>query len=383
MEAGSYTLAAALNAPGVLELQADRSASGPNQAPVGKQRIQGGFEDAPHNARICSNTGKGVQTKIGFIGLGNVGSKLAGSLLRNGFDLIVRDTDENTAAPLLRAGARWGASGKMIAQGSEVIVTCLPSPAVSAQVLEEPNGVLEGIAEGKIWLEASTTEADDVKRLGALIEAKGGTAMDTPVSGGCHRAATGNTAVFAGGTREAFEKVLPLLTTIGRHVVHTGPLGTASVLKVITNYLAGVQLLSTGEAFMVARKAGIDLAVAYDAIRVSSGNSFVHETEGQLNLNGSYNVNFTMDHEVKDLSLFEELGRKLGVPLELSPVCVGIVRDGLNRYGPRAWSTQVVKRLEDDCGVNLRAPGFPEILADDEPEGKGAEVLVRHRTGSE
>lgn len=321
--------------------------------------------------------------KIGFIGLGNLGAKLAGSLIRNGFDLRVRDTDANAAAPLLRAGARWGNSGKAIAQACEVIVTCLPSPQISAQVLEEQDGVLEGFSKGKIWLEASTTEAEEVQRLGALVEAKGGIAMDTPVSGGCHRAAIGNIAVFAGGKRDAFEKVLPLLTTMGRQVVHTGRLGTASVLKVITNYLAGVQLVSTGEAFMVAKRAGIDLAVAFDAIRVSSGNSFVHETEGQLILNGSYNVNFTMDHELKDLSLFDELGRKLGVPLELSPVCVDIVRDGLNRYGPRAWSTEVVKRLEDDCGENLRAPGFPETLTDDEPEGAGAEVTVRYRRGYE
>lgn len=319
--------------------------------------------------------------QIGFIGLGNVGAKLAGSLLRNGFDLTVRDIDRTAAAPLLQAGARWGESGRAVAQGSEVIVTCLPSPETSTQVLEGPDGVLEGISEGKVWLEASTTSADEVKRLGALVEAQGGLAMDTPVSGGCHRAATGNISVFAGGRRDTFEKVLPLLTTIGRHVVHTGPLGTASVLKVVTNYLAGVQLLSTGEAFMVAGRAGIDLAVAYEAIRVSSGNSFVHETEGQLILNGSYNVNFTMDHEVKDLSLFDELGKSLGVPLELSPVCVGIVRDGLKRYGPRAWSTQVVKRLEDDCGFSLRAPGFPELLTDDEPEAEGAEVAVPGRSG--
>lgn len=262
-------------------------------------------------------------------------------------------------------------------------MTCLPSPEVSAQVLKEPNGVLAGITEGKIWLETSTTDADEVKRLGALVEAKGGQAMDTPVSGGCHRAATGNISVFAGGRRDAFETVLPVLTAVGRRVVHTGGLGTASVLKVITNYLAGVQLISTGEAFMVAKKAGIDLAVAYEAIRVSSGNSFVHETEGQLILNGSYNVNFTMDHELKDLGLFDELGRKLGVPLELSPVCVDIVRDALNRYGPRAWSTQVVQRLEDDCGASLRAPGFPELLTDDEAEAEGAEVVARHRAAYE
>ncbi len=317
--------------------------------------------------------------KIGFIGLGNVGAKLAGSLLRNGFDLTVLDTDPEQMQPFLDKGAKAASNGKELAQNNDVVITCLPSPVVSAQVMEQENGVLEGLSAGKIWLEMSSTDADEIRRLGELVSAKGAIPMDCPVSGGCHRAATGNIAIFAGGKREAFDKVLPLLAVIGRNVLHTGEIGTASIMKVATNYLAGVQLISTGEAFMVAKKAGIDLAVAYDAIRISSGNSFVHETEGQLILNGSYNINFTMDHEVKDLTLFDELGKKYGVPLELSPLCVEIMRDGLKRFGPRAWSSSVVKRLEDDCDVDLRAPGFPEELVDTEPEAKGAEVVVANR----
>ena len=312
--------------------------------------------------------------KIGFIGLGNVGAKLAGSLIRNGFDVSIRDLDRSAAEPLLQAGASWADSGKALAERADIIITCLPSPSVSAEVMEQDNGVIDGLSDGKIWLEMSTTDEDEVKRLGALVAAKGAIAMDTPVSGGCHRATTGNIAIFAGGDREGFERVLPVLQVIGRRIVHTGELGSASVLKVITNYLAGVQLLSTGEAFMVAKKSGIDLGTAYEAIRVSSGNSFVHETEGQLILNGSYNINFTLDHEVKDLSLFDELGRKLGIPLELSPLCVEIMKDGLQRYGPRAWSSSVVKRLEDDCGEKRRAPGFPDVLTDQEPEQPGYEV---------
>jgi 3-hydroxyisobutyrate dehydrogenase len=317
--------------------------------------------------------------QVGFVGLGNVGAKLAGSLLGSGHTLCVRDLDREAATQLLAAGATWADSGRELAAASEVVITCLPSPLISAQVLEEADGVLEGLGQGAIWMEMSTTEAADVRRLGELVRARGASSLDVPVSGGCHRAATGNIAIFAGGARADFERVLPLLTVMGRQVVHTGGLGSASILKVITNYLAGVQLISTGEAFMVAKKAGIDLAVAYDAIRVSSGNSFVHETEGQLILNGSYNINFTMDHEMKDVSLFDDLGKSLEVPLELSPVVVAAVRDGLERYGPRAWSSQVVKRLEDDCGEDLRAPGFPEYLADHEPGGEGAEVVITNR----
>ena len=315
--------------------------------------------------------------KIGFIGLGNVGAKLAGSLLRNGFTLMVRDVDADTAQTLIDQGADWVDSGQKMAEACNVVITCLPSPAVSAQVMEEEQGVLAGMGPGKIWLEMSSTDADEIRRLGALVEARGAIPLDCPVSGGCHRAATGNIAIFAGGKREAFDKVLPLLTTVGRNILHTGELGSASILKVATNYLAGVQLISTGEAFMVAKKAGIDLGIAYEAIRISSGNSFVHETEGQLILNGSYDINFTMDHEVKDLTLFDDLGKKLEVPLKMSPLAVQIMRDGLAKYGPRAWSSIVVKRLEDACGEDLRAPGFPEYLTDIEHEAAGAEVIPR------
>ncbi len=312
--------------------------------------------------------------KIGFIGLGNVGAKLAGSLLRHNFDVTVRDIDPEAAKKLLDQGAKWAHSGKDLAEAADVIITCLPTPETSALVMEEENGVLAGLSDGKVWLEMSTTDEDEVKRIGEKVMAKGAIPLDSPVSGGCHRAATGNIAIFAGGERTGFEKALPLLKVMGREIIHTGPLGSASVLKVITNYLAGVQLVSTGEAFMVAKKAGIDLGTAYEAIRVSSGNSFVHETEGQLILNGSYNINFTMDHEVKDLSLFDDLGKKHNVRLELSPLCVDIMKDGLKRFGPRVWSSTVVKRLEDDCGEDLRAPGFPEYLVDQEPEESGYEI---------
>ena len=317
--------------------------------------------------------------RVGFVGLGNVGGKLASNLLRNGYELTVRDLEPSAAITLLEDGARWADSGSELVQMSDVVITCLPSPDASARVMQEENGVIDALCPGKIWLEMSSSDEEEVCRLGQLVEGKGALPLDAPVSGGCHRAATGNIAVFVGGDRSAFEKVLPILTVIGRKVLHTGRLGSASVLKVATNYLAGVQLISTGEAFMVAKKAGIDLAVTYDAIRISSGNSFVHETEGQLILNGSYAVDFTMDLELKDLTLFDNLGKKHDVPLELSPLAVSIVRDGIERYGSRAWSSMVVKRIEDDCGIALRADGFPEILVDEESEGCGHEVIVDNR----
>jgi 3-hydroxyisobutyrate dehydrogenase-like beta-hydroxyacid dehydrogenase len=217
---------------------------------------------------------------VGFIGLGNVGGKLAATLLRNGFDLVVRDLDEEAAAPLLAGGATWGSSPRQMARDCDIVITCLPNPAASASVMEAEDGLLAGLRAGAVWAEMSTTDEAEVRRLATLVAATGAAAVDCPVSGGCHRAATGNIAIFAGCDRPVFERVLPVLTTMGRHVLHTGPVGSASVLKVVTNYLATANLVALCEALVTSAAAGMDLATAYEAIRLSSGTSFVHETEG-------------------------------------------------------------------------------------------------------
>ena len=312
--------------------------------------------------------------KVGFIGLGNVGGKLAGSLLRNNFDLTVRDLDENLTKSFKDKGAKVTNSAKELAEQVDLIITCLPSPKICAEVMEADDGVINGLSENKIWLEMSTTDEAEIKRIGKKIIAKKAIPLDGPVSGGCHRAATGNIAIFVGGAREAFDKILPALTVMGRKILHTGDLGSATVLKVITNYLASVHLVALGEAWTVAKKSNLDLTKAYKGIAVSSGNSFVHETESQVILNGSYNINFTMDLVLKDTGLFDDLAKKLNVPLEISPKVVEIFKDGQKKYGSRAWSSMVVKRMEDINNIDFRAKGFPEELTDNEPEEKGYEI---------
>ena len=311
---------------------------------------------------------------VGFIGLGNVGGKLAGSLLRNKFNLTVRDLDKNLTKQFKDSGAKIANSAKELAEEVDLIITCLPSPEICAEVMEGKNGILEGISENKIWLEMSTTDEAEVKRIGKKVIEKKAIPLDGPVSGGCHRAASGNIAIFVGGAREAFEKILPALTVMGRKILHTGELGTASVLKVITNYLASAHLVALGEAWTIAKKSKLDLAKTYKGIAVSSGNSFVHETESQVILNGSYNINFTMDLVLKDTGLFDELAKKLNTPLEISPKIVEIFKDGQKKYGSRAWSSMIVKRMEDLNKIDFRAEGFPEELTDIEPEEKGYEI---------
>ena len=312
--------------------------------------------------------------KVGFIGLGNVGGKLASSLLRNKFDLTVRDLDINLTKIFKNRGAKIANTPKELAQQVDLIITCLPSPKICSEVMEAEDGIISGLSKNKIWLEMSTTDESEIKRLGKLVTNKKSIALDGPVSGGCHRAATGNIAIFVGGERETFEKILPTLAAMGRKILHTGELGSATVLKVITNYLASAHLVALGEAWTIAKKSNLDLSKVYKGIAVSSGNSFVHETESQVILNGSYNINFTMDLVHKDTSLFENLAKKLNAPLEISPLIVKIFKDGQKKYGPRAWSSMIVKRMEDLNNIEFRADGFPDELIDNEKEEKGYEI---------
>ena len=310
--------------------------------------------------------------KIGFVGLGNVGGKLAGSLLRNGHDLYVHDLNADFVNNFVERGAKDGQSPAALMRDCEAVITCLPSPQACDAVVTQ---MLDEIVPGKIWMEMSTTDANEVKRLAQIVTSKGGAAVECPVSGGCHRADTGNISIFAGCERETFDRVLPLLTTLGRRVLHTGPVGSASILKVATNYLATTNLLSVCEALTTMKAAGIDLGVTYEAFKISSGTSFVHETESQVILNGSRNVNFTMDLVKKDIGLFQQIAEDHDVALELSPLIVSIFEDGIKRYGPRAQSDEIIRRLEEQTGLDIRAPGFPDDLVDDEPEEPGYEVI--------
>ena len=320
--------------------------------------------------------------KIGFIGLGNVGGKLSGSLLRNGHTVAVHDLDPTLVQTAINKGASDGESPANLMRTCDAVITCLPSPAASAAVMEGTNGMLAEITEGKIWMEMSTTDEAEVKRLGAKVIAAGGLAVDCPVSGGCHRADTGNISIFAGCDRATFEVILPLLTTMGRRVLHTGDLGSASILKVLTNYLATANLVTCAEALVVAKAAGMDLGTAYEAMAISSGTSFVHETESQVILNGSRDISFTMDLVLKDIGLFQTIADRTGVPLEISPMLVDIFKDGIARFGERELSPNIIRRLEEATGLDIRADGFPAEMTDDEPEEAGYEIVPKNRVKS-
>lgn len=303
-----------------------------------------------------------MSEQVGYVGLGNLGSHLAMSLLRAGHQVTVTDLHRPLADRLIAAGAMWADSAADVAARSTVVFTCLPSPAVIDAVVCAPKGILRGLAPGGTWIDNSTNDRSETLRLATMCTAAGVNVLECPVTGGVHKAAEGDITVLVGGNEQVFEQHRHLLDSMGSPILYMGPLGNAAIIKVITNMLAFVHLVAVGEALMLAKRGGLDLARSFEGILNSSGNSFVHETESQVILNGSYNIGFTMDLALKDLGFALQMGRDFGVPLELAGLVEQTFVRSKAQYGGGAWSSQVVKLLEDAVGVDLRAPGFPEVL---------------------
>ncbi len=315
-----------------------------------------------------------IDTKIGFIGLGNVGSKVANNIIKKGYTLYVHDLDEKASKHLVSKGAIFCRSLDVLISNVTVFITCLPSPESVKNVLLDS---LPYIKKEHLWIEMSTTDEEEMKSLSNLVLRKKAEVLEAPITGGQHRAESGNISIFVGGSKVSFKRSFPLLSCLGYKILHCGNIGKASTLKVVTNYLASINLLSLGEALMVSKKYGIDLRVAYEGIKISSGNSFVHETESQVILNGSYDVGFTMDLVCKDVGLFEKLAKKFKIPAQISKLMLNIFQKGRKRLGEKAFSTSIIKIIEKQCGENLRSKGFPPFLADNENKKEGIEVKIK------
>jgi 3-hydroxyisobutyrate dehydrogenase len=303
-----------------------------------------------------------MNDQVGYVGLGNLGFHLAMGLVRAGHHVTVTDLNRDLADRLIDAGATWADSAAEVASQSTVVFTCLPSPAVVDAVVCGSNGILQGLASGGTWIDNSTNDRSETLRLAERCAEVGVDMLECPVTGGVHKAAHGDITVLVGGREDVFEQHRHLLESMGSPILYMGPLGNAAIIKVITNMLAFVHLVAVGEALMLAKRGGLDLTRSYEAILNSSGNSFVHETESQVILNGSYNIGFTMDLALKDLGFALQMGREFGVPLEIVSLVEQTFVRSKAQYGGAAWSSQVVKLLEDAVGTELRAPGFPAVL---------------------
>ena len=312
-------------------------------------------------------------TTVGFVGLGNVGSKIANNIINNGYKLYVHDLDEIKSQSLVSKGAIFCKSIEELVPKVSVLITCLPSPKSVKEVLLK---CVPKFNQKHLWIEMSTTDEKDMKYLSKLVFDKNAEVLEAPITGGQHRAESGNISILVGGSRASFKRSFPILSCIGHQILHCGEIGKASTLKVVTNYLASINLLALGEALMVCKKYGIDLKTAFEGIKISSGNSFVHETESQVILNGSYDVGFTMDLVCKDVGLFDKLTKKYQIPAEVSTLMLEIFQRGREKLGDRALSTSIVKLLEDKCNDNLRASGFPSSLEDKNQKQEAEEIII-------
>lgn len=301
-------------------------------------------------------------TNIAFIGLGSLGEPMCLRLLHNGFSVTATDLDPARAHQVTQAGAAWSDDVAGAVAHADVIITVLPSPKASRSVVEGDGGVFQHARPGAIWIEMSTTDFHDLKRLAGVAAQRGISVLECPVTGGVHLARSGELTVLVGGDKAVAAQADPVLRAMGREIIYLGEMGCASVVKVVTNMLAFIHLVAAGEAMMIPAKYGVDLGAAYRAIRASSGNSFVHETESQLILSGSYNVKFTMDLACKDLGFVNSIAESLGVPLELGGMVQQIFLRAAGLYGRHAQSPEVVRMLEAACHHELRAPGFPTEL---------------------
>ena len=295
----------------------------------------------------------------GYIGLGNLGAACAGCLLQGGFQVTVFDLNESLAGPLVAMGAVLANNAEEVAASVDHVITCLPSPAVSESVL---SNILPHMKPGASWVEMSTLGRDEVLALAAIAAAAGVRMMELPVTGGVHLAYQGKITMLAGGDKDLFDLHRPAMAAMGDKIFHMGPLGSSSIIKVITNMLAFIHLKATSEALMLAKRGGLDLGQAWHAIAASSGNSFVHETEGALILNGSYDIAFNIDLALKDLGFALEFGREFGVPLDLAGMTNQTYIAAKAAYGGAAQSPMIAKLLEDLLGTDLRAEGFPARL---------------------
>ena len=312
-------------------------------------------------------------TTLGFVGLGNVGSKIANNIINNGYKLYIHDLDEIKSQSLVSKGAIFCQSIEELVPKVSVLITCLPSPKSVKEVLLK---CVPKFNQKHLWIEMSTTDEKDMKYLSKLVFDKNAEVLEAPITGGQHRAESGNISILVGGSRASFKRSFPILSCIGHQILHCGEIGKASTLKVVTNYLASINLLALGEALMVCKKYGIDLKTAFEGIKISSGNSFVHETESQVILNGSYDVGFTMDLACKDVGLFDKLTKKYQIPAEVSSLMLEIFQRGREKFGDRALSTSIVKLLEDKCNDNLRASGFPSFLEDKNQKQEAEEIII-------
>ncbi|GGR18374.1 NAD(P)-dependent oxidoreductase [Agromyces mediolanus] len=298
-----------------------------------------------------------VLPTVGFIGLGNMGSGMTRNLQRAGFPLVVNDLRRESAAELVAGGARWAATPAEAAAASDVVITMLPTPRHVDAVVNGPDGILAGIADGGTWVDMSTSVPEVADAVRRAHGARGLRILDAPVSGMSVGAANGMLQIFVGGEAEDVARLRPVFEAMGdpERILHVGGAGAGYAVKLMINQLWFSHLVATAEVLAIGVKAGVDLDVLRDSLIASPANSnFVEHDVLSILDRGDYDEGFAIALACKDLGLSIDLARSVGVPAELSAVVEQIYRRAKAQYGDLAGEMTPVQLYEDLIGRPLR-----------------------------
>jgi len=294
--------------------------------------------------------------RVGFIGLGHMGSPMATNILKGGYEVVVYDVSEQATATLAAAGATVAATPASLADDVDVVVTMLPGPVQVREVVAGPNGVLEGIKSGATWIDMSTSSPGLGRELAERVAELGVGQLDAPVSGMAKGAIAGTLQIFVGGDAATFQAGRPVLETMGdpARIFHVGPVGAGHTVKLLLNLLWFDHAVAAAEAFVMGSLAGIDIDVLQKALVASPANSHFIEHDINSVFVGDYDESFALRLVCKDLGLAVDMGRDLGVPVEMAALVEQIHRRALRTYGPEGGEMLAVKLLEDLTNVSLR-----------------------------
>jgi 3-hydroxyisobutyrate dehydrogenase len=295
--------------------------------------------------------------KVGFVGLGHMGSPMSRNILAAGHDLVVHDLRREAGAALVTGGAAWAASPRETALDRDAVITMLPAPRHVEEVLLGPAGLLEGLPRGAIWIDMSTSVPAVADRVRAAAEPRGVEVLDAPVSGMASGAEAGTLQIFVGGQAGAFLRARPLLEAMGDpdRILHVGPHGAGYTVKLMINLLWFAHLTATAEVLTVGTAAGVDLATLRRCLLASpAASNFIERDVLSVLHHSDYDESFALALACKDLGLAIDLARDTGVPVEVSATVEQVYRRARAQYGDAGGEMLPIKLLEDLTGAPLR-----------------------------
>ena len=296
--------------------------------------------------------------KIGFIGLGTMGRHMASNLIKAGHELVVHDVRPEASAPHRKAGAGWAETPREVAEATHVVFTSLPGPPEVETVALGEQGLLAGLAAGKVYFDLTTNSPALVRRIHAVFAARGIQMLDAPVSGGPRGAETRRLALWVGGDETVFKRYKPVLDAIGDQPYYVGPIGAGSIAKLVHNCAGYVIQTALAEVFTLGVKAGVDPLALWKAVRQGAvGRRRTFEGLVDQFLPGRFEpAAFALRLAYKDVTLATSLGREHKVPMRLANITLEEMTEALNRGWGERDSRVAMLLQEERAGVEIRVP---------------------------